>query len=303
LSTNKEKNELGALLIVPAILAAGLAIVAWRAGWDRRVLVAATGLAVLLGLAGIALRSGDLAGPATAPDAMLAASAMAFNSPGMPAGEGAVPTAGALPELAERLAARLAASPDDPQGWSLLAATYRQLGRDEEAAQAEKKAIDSGADPAAIASAHQQAVGSAPAWAPAATVMTTQAAGAKYVIEGQRLKVQRKFREAELEFRKAVEADPRDADSWADVADCAAAAAGNDLTAGRDAIDRALAINPQHRKALWLRASLALQEGRYAAAAETWRTLSGLVAEGSPDARVIAANIAEADALAATAGG
>jgi cytochrome c-type biogenesis protein CcmH len=90
-----------------------------------------------------------------------------------------------------------------------------------------------------------------------------------------------------------------DAGTWADLADALAAAAGNDLTAGRDAIMHALEIDPKHRKALWLRASLELQEGRYATAAATWRELHPLVAAGSTDARVIAANIAEADALAA----
>jgi cytochrome c-type biogenesis protein CcmH len=92
-----------------------------------------------------------------------------------------------------------------------------------------------------------------------------------------------------------------DADAWADLADSAASAAGNDLTKGRDAIIHALAINPQHRKALWLRASLELQEQRYATAAATWRELLALVAEGSSDAKVIAANVAEADVLAGTA--
>ena len=93
-------------------------------------------------------------------------------------------------------------------------------------------------------------------------------------------------------------ADPTDADSWADLADSAAAAAGNDLSMGREAIQRALAIDPQHRKALWLRASLELQEQRYSTAAATWRELAALVPAGSTDARVIAANIVEADALA-----
>jgi len=294
---------LSALLIVVSVLAFGLAVLAWRARWGLRAVAAASGLAAALGLAAFLVRPGVLPGAAAAPDAMLTSSAMAFNSPGMPAMSGGPAPAGALPELAERLAARLAGAPDDPQGWSLLAATYRQLGREEEAAAAEQRAIEAGADPAAIAAAHQQSAVATGTLAPPRAVMTTQAAGAKFVIEGQRLKVQRKFHEAELEFRKAVEVDPGDADSWADVADCAAAAAGNDLTAGRDAIERALAINPRHRKALWLQASLALQEGRYAAAADNWRTLSGLVAAGSPDARVIAANIAEADALASKTGG
>lgn len=130
----------------------------------------------------------------------------------------------------------------------------------------------------------------------------TDAVARAAALEGQRLRVQRRFAEAAQSYQRAVESDPADADSWADLADCLAAAAGRDLTAGRAAIGRALAIEPRHRKALWLRASLELQEGRYAAAAATWRELQPLVASGSSDARVIAANIAEAEALAAGAG-
>lgn len=121
--------------------------------------------------------------------------------------------------------------------------------------------------------------------------------------EGEQLRVQRRFAEAAAAFHKAVEADPMDADAWADLADCAAAAAGNDLTAGRDAIIRAIQINPRHRKALWLRASLELQEQHYPAAAATWRELQALMPPGSTDARVIAANIAEADELSRAASG
>jgi cytochrome c-type biogenesis protein CcmH len=115
----------------------------------------------------------------------------------------------------------------------------------------------------------------------------------------QALRVQRRFSEMADAYREAIRANPMDADAWADLADSLAAAAGHDLTAGRDAIMRALAIEPRHPKALWLRASLELQEERYAAAAATWRELQPLVSSGSTDARVIAANIAEADALAA----
>lgn len=128
-----------------------------------------------------------------------------------------------------------------------------------------------------------------------------QSSAQQLALEGQRLRVQRRFGEAEAVYRQAVQADPMNADAWADLADSAASAAGNDLTRGRDAIAHALAIDPQHRKALWLRASLELQEQRYAAAAATWRELQALVQPGSSDARVIAANIEEADALAQSA--
>jgi tetratricopeptide (TPR) repeat protein len=126
-------------------------------------------------------------------------------------------------------------------------------------------------------------------------------AGRDAMLQGQRLRIERRFSEAAEAYRAAVAADPSNADAWADLADCMAAAAGKDLTVGRDAIDRALAIEPQHLKALWLRASLELQEKRFAAAGATWRQLEVLVPPGSGDARIIAANVAEADALAATA--
>ena len=118
------------------------------------------------------------------------------------------------------------------------------------------------------------------------------------VLKGQQLRVQRRFAEAEAVYRQIVGANPLDADAWADLADSAAAAAGNDLTKGREAIMHAIAIDPRHRKALWLRASLELQEQQYSNAAATWRQLESLVPAGSSDARVIAANIAEADSLA-----
>ena len=293
---------MGAYLAVIAVLVCGTAITAWRSGRNIKLVAGLGGLAGVLAVTVWMLRPDAGTGQADATTAWLVDSAVAFNTPGLPATQGpggSAKVAGSLPELADRLAARLAKSPDDPNGWALLATTYHQLGREPEAQAAEQRAIEAGADPAALAKTHPLAMGSASGTAATSTRSTTQAAGALYVIEGQRLKVQRRFREAELEFRKAVET----ADSWADVADCAAAAAGNDLSAGREAIDRALAINPQHRKALWLRASLEVQEGRYATAAATWRTLSGQVPDDSPDARIIAANIVEADELAARAGG
>lgn len=117
-------------------------------------------------------------------------------------------------------------------------------------------------------------------------------------MQGQQLRIQRRFAEAQAVYREIVQIDPTDADAWAHLADSQAAAAGNDLTQGRDAITHALAVNPRHLKALWLRASLELQERRFSTAAATWRELETLVPAGSSDARIIAANIAEADALA-----
>lgn len=284
-------------LLVLALVALAGALVAWRTGRDKRVSAGLGGLFVLL--AAVAAWQFSTRDPG---QGVVAESARAFNTfPGMATAPPGGAAAGSLPELAERLAARLESSPGDAAGWSLLAATYRQLGRDEDAARAEQRALEAGGDPAMLAEQHNammQMSRSAAGTSMLESVTQGPSANAPYVAEGQRLRVERRFAEAAAAFRKAVEVDPTDADSWADLADAAAIAAGRDLTAGQEAIERALALDPRHRKALWLRASLELQEGRYKEAAATWRTLADLVAPDSPDARVIAANIAEADTLA-----
>lgn len=121
------------------------------------------------------------------------------------------------------------------------------------------------------------------------------------LMRGRQMRIERRFAEARDAFREAVAARPADADAWADLADTSAAAAGNDLRAGREAIERALAVDPEHPKALWLRASLELQEQQYEQAAATWEHLARLVPPDSSDARVIAANIDEARRLAKSA--
>ncbi len=147
------------------------------------------------------------------------------------------------------------------------------------------------------------AVKAPPSWIVDAAVAWSRAdlAAAGHAGATPRPRMQGDFAAEALAYREAIRVNPMDADAWADLADSLAAAAGNDLGAGREEIMHALAIEPRHRKALWLRASLELQERRYAEAAATWRELQSLVAAESSDARIIAANIAEADALEAAA--
>jgi hypothetical protein len=89
------------------------------------------------------------------------------------------------------------------------------------------------------------------------------------------------------------------ADAWADYADAQASASGHLAGAPARAIEAALALEPGHAKALWLQASLAHEERRYADALATWRRLLAVVPPGSTDAKIIEANIAEATRLAA----
>ncbi len=95
---------------------------------------------------------------------------------------------------------------------------------------------------------------------------------------------------------------PFDADAWADLGDSSAAAAGGDLKAGVQAIDRALQIDPRHPKSLWLKASLELQEQRYSSAADLWQRLLGQLDPASNDAQIVRANLEESRNLAAQQG-
>lgn len=149
---------------------------------------------------------------------------------------------------------------------------------------------------------NRSSISANPHW-PATSAGGAADAASELAVRGQRLRVERRFAEARDVYLELLKMNPTNADAWAHLADCQAAAAGKDLTQGRDAIRHALAIDPRHRKALWLRASLELQEKQYTTAAATWRELEKLVPEGSSDARVIAANIEEADALARAASG
>ena len=120
--------------------------------------------------------------------------------------------------------------------------------------------------------------------------------------EAEQLRSARRFAEARAVYARIVAAVPGDADAWADFADTSAAAAGGNLEAGREAIERALAVDPDHLKALWLKASLELEAGRYASAAELWQHLLTRLPPDSNDARIVSANLDETRTLAVRQG-
>lgn len=110
---------------------------------------------------------------------------------------------------------------------------------------------------------------------------------------------QRDFAGARDAFTHLIALKAMTADSWADYADVLGSLANGSL-AGEPAhaIDQALALEPHHIKALWLKASLAHEEHRYAAALGLWRELRAALPPDSPDTRIIDSNIAEAARLA-----
>jgi|APFre7841882724_1041349.scaffolds.fasta_scaffold30691_2 cytochrome c-type biogenesis protein CcmH len=108
----------------------------------------------------------------------------------------------------------------------------------------------------------------------------------------------REFAQACALYASVVARGGMTADGWADYADAQSSVDGR--IAGEPAryIAAALALEPQHPKALWLHASLAHEERRYSDALATWRRLQAVVPPGSSDARIVEANIAEAARLA-----
>ena len=130
----------------------------------------------------------------------------------------------------------------------------------------------------------------------------TRAGSQGLVAQADELRRQRKFKQAADTYRRAVAAGDMNADSWADYADALASAGSGLKGAPADALAKALALEPQHPKALWLKASLEHEEHRYRDAVSTWRNLLAVVPADSSDARIIEANIAEATRLAASQG-
>lgn len=110
----------------------------------------------------------------------------------------------------------------------------------------------------------------------------------------------REFEQACEAYAVIVERGAMTADAWADYADAQGSLAGSLAGAPARAIEAALALDPRHAKALWLKASLAHEERRYADALDTWKRLLAIVPPGSPDARIVESNIAEASRLASS---
>ncbi len=109
---------------------------------------------------------------------------------------------------------------------------------------------------------------------------------------------QRQFGPARDAFVRLVALDAMTADSWADYADVQASVSGSLAGEAETFMDRALALDPEHSKALWLKASLAHEQGKEDQALVLWKRLLAVLPPDSSDARLVENNIAEAEHLA-----
>lgn len=200
--------------------------------------------------------------------------------------------------LTEGLAARLRDAPDDPAGWLLLARAYRHLGRTAEARVAYAEAHARGADDAELA-----ALLAAPATPAGDALAALQARVATAPDDGDTWRELARARQAQRDFTAAAAAYakarallPEDAGLLADHADALAATQDRRLAGEPERlVERALRLDPDHPKALWLAATAALQRDDTARARSHWEHLQRLLPEDAPDRRVIDRNLAALD--------
>jgi cytochrome c-type biogenesis protein CcmH len=237
-------------------------------------------------------------------------------------------------EATRKLAERLQREPDDADGWLLLARSYEFLGRGPEARAAAARASALGRSseavpapaPAASASGRmaradlageQAAVAAIVGGRPAAEEVADVAAAAPdpsisqleqrlakqpedvdgWIMLGRSYQAIKRYTDAGAAYEKAIELRPADASALADYADVLAAANGYWLPgAPMQWIEKALAVDPAHPKALWLAATAAGQQGDHAGALAFWTRLQQALPADSADAAAVAANVEEARA-------
>jgi len=206
--------------------------------------------------------------------------ASAAAHPGADAAAGQV---GSVEAATLKLAERLNAKGGSSAEWQLLAQGYDFMGRADEAKQAREHVI---AAPSPVA--------------PAPPVMSP--AGNRLLAEAEKFRIAHDYPHAVEAYKRLVRMHAMTADAWANYADAIASGNGGKLSgAPGDFLAEALRIDPDHPKALWLQASLLLEQQRYSEAVGVWQHLARVLPADSSDAKIIAANIDEAQRLSGAA--
>jgi len=227
--------------------------------------------------------------------------------------EGPVDVA-SIEQMVASLESRLQSNPNDAEGWAMLGRSYRYFQRYAEAAAAYERAISlKGDDPdlvLALQEARTLAAGGDAAGAGAAPdnhaieemlarlIQRLEANpndGQGWVMLARSYLALQRYDLANAAYAKATTLVQDNPDVWADYGDALATSSGGRLV-GRPAelVQRALALNPRHPKALWLAGTASFQEGDFANAIAYWERLRVLLPENSEDARIIRNNIVQA---------
>jgi len=121
---------------------------------------------------------------------------------------------------------------------------------------------------------------------------------AGWAMLGRSYIVLERFEDARAALEKAASLTQDDPQLLADLADSLAMTGGQSLR-GRpqELIRRALALDPNNQKALWLAGTAAYEQSDYSSALKYWRKLYRMLPEGAETTRIMEGNIAEAQAL------
>jgi cytochrome c-type biogenesis protein CcmH len=190
--------------------------------------------------------------------------------------------AGSLDESIARLEQRLEREGGDRGAWELLAQSYEYQGREADAQRARQRAVQGAGGTAVRDVPAPPAPGAADAPALADAAESARRA--------------RDYPRAIAAFEGLVARNAMTADLWADYADAVGASRGRLDESSQRLIERALALEPAHPKALWLLGSLQVERGDYRSALGTWQRLRDALPPDSPDTGLIDENIAEARA-------
>jgi cytochrome c-type biogenesis protein CcmH/NrfG len=223
---------------------------------------------------------------------------------------GAGNPAQSMESVVASLEARLARDGGKREDWLLLAQSYDFMGRTADAQRAREKAeTGTGSGGSMQAATAMAASASAPPSAGAVPAAAEATAFEKRVqakpadvdawqILAAIYRRQHEYSKARDAFTHLIQLKAMDADAWADYADVLASVTGSLRGPPSQAIENALRLQPRHAKALWLKASLAHEEQRYADALAAWRQLRDALPPDSPDVKIVDANISEAMQLA-----
>ena len=121
---------------------------------------------------------------------------------------------------------------------------------------------------------------------------------AGWAMLGRSYIVLERFEDARAALEKAASLTQDDPQLLADLADSLAMTGGQSLR-GRpqELIRRALALDPNNQKALWLAGTAAYEQSDYSSALKYWRKLYRMLPEGAETTRIMEGNIVEAQAL------
>jgi cytochrome c-type biogenesis protein CcmH/NrfG len=204
---------------------------------------------------------------------------------------GSSQSAGSMDKAVMALESRLARSGGSEADWHLLSKSYEFMGRSDDAAAAHEKRLPQGAGAPTSVELGDAIALLAP--------RSPSAAAHKLIVNADTARIKNDLAAASADYRQLVDMHEMTADTWADFADVTASLNGNSLVGAPEKyLQAALNLDPQHAKALWLLASLEHSTGQYTQAVSTWKKLTATLGSDSPNANLVAANLAEDQQLA-----